>query len=165
MEGGTIFDEMTSDDLILSFFPCIYFTFQKYPDFVLRYGKMKNRTLAYQARYAIRQAEQRTRFHTMLYKLVAVADEKCLRLVIENPYSGATYLQQNFPPPTFIDYNRMERGDYFVKPTAYWFFGCEPIRAFVPKRQETKDNRHYEAVKKSRRMQHRTEHDKPRLRP
>ena len=116
----------TGDDLILAFFPCIYFTFQKYPDFVLRYGKMKNRTLAYQARYAINQAEQRTRFHILLYKLVVVADEKHLRPVIENPYNSATYLRNNFPPPTLIDRNRMKRGDWFVKPTAYWFFGCEP---------------------------------------
>ena len=124
--GPSIFDDITGDDLILAFFPCIYFTFQKYPDFVLRYGKMKNRTLAYQARYAINQAEQRTRFHILLYKLVVVVDEKHLRLVIENPYSSATYLRNNFPPPTLIDRNRMKRGDWFVKPTAYWFFGCEP---------------------------------------
>ena len=29
-------------------------------------------------------------------------------------------------PPTMIDNNRMLRGDYYVKPTAYWFFNCEP---------------------------------------
>ena len=33
---------------------------------------------------------------------------------------------QNFPKPTFIDKNRMLRGDYFVKPTAYWFVNCKP---------------------------------------
>lgn len=126
----SIFDKMTTDDLIVAFFPCIYFTFVKYPAFVLRYGKMKSRTLAYQARYAIDQAERRTRYHVLLYKLVAVADERRLRLVIENPYNSETYLRHNFPPPTLVDHNRMERGDWFVKPTAYWFFNCGPTCGF-----------------------------------
>lgn len=33
-------------------------------------------------------------------------------------------------PPTIVDKNRMERGDYFVKPTAYWFFGCTPTYGY-----------------------------------
>lgn len=37
---------------------------------------------------------------------------------------------QNFVPPTLVDKNRMERGDFFVKPTAYWFFNCEPTHGF-----------------------------------
>jgi hypothetical protein len=38
------------------------------------------------------------------------------------------YLKQgNFvKPPTFVDNDRTKRGDYFRKPTAYWYFGCEP---------------------------------------
>lgn len=26
--------------------------------------------------------------------------------------------------------NRMERGDYFKEPTAYWFWNCEPTNGF-----------------------------------
>ena len=38
-----------------------------------------------------------------------------------------TYLKANFViPPTMVDNNRMLRGDYYVKPTAYWFINCEP---------------------------------------
>jgi hypothetical protein len=50
-----------------------------------------------------------------------------LRLIIENPATKPHYLidTQNFPKPTFIDKNRMMRGDYFKKPTAYWYFNCE----------------------------------------
>jgi hypothetical protein len=29
-------------------------------------------------------------------------------------------------PPTIVDNNRMLRGDYYMKPTAYWFVSCEP---------------------------------------
>ena len=72
--------------------------------------------------------ERRTYFHNMLYKLVFIAYRLGIRLIIENPATQPNYIvgQQNFPKPTFIDKNRMLRGDYFVKPTAYWFFNCEP---------------------------------------
>ena len=33
---------------------------------------------------------------------------------------------QLYHPPAVIDTNRMLRGDYRVKPTAYWFVNCEP---------------------------------------
>lgn len=29
-------------------------------------------------------------------------------------------------PPQVVDQNRSLRGDKWVKPTAYWFFNCEP---------------------------------------
>lgn len=49
-------------------------------------------------------------------------------MIIENPWndSQATYLQNNFLQPTIIDKNRALRGDYYVKPTAYWFINREP---------------------------------------
>lgn len=76
----------------------------------------------------IEMEAERHRYFTLLMKLVAVVCAKGLRIVIENPWnnSGMTYLQNNFPNPSIIDKNRAARGDYFVKATAYWFFGCEP---------------------------------------
>jgi hypothetical protein len=54
-------------------------------------------------------------------------------LIIENPATEPSYLikTQNFPNPTIIDKNRMERGDWFKKPTAYWFFNCMPTHGFT----------------------------------
>ena len=47
--------------------------------------------------------------------------------MMENPWSENTYLKANFIlPPSLIDNNRMMRGDYRVKPTAYWFLNCAP---------------------------------------
>ena len=56
----------------------------------------------------------------------AVVSRLGLRCIIENPWNtnGQSFLQLNFIRPTIIDKNRMLRGDYFVKPTAYWFVGC-----------------------------------------
>lgn len=65
-------------------------------------------------------------------KMVTIAQEKGLRLVMENPWSGQTYLKTNFVKrPDIVDNNRTLRGDYFVKPTAYWFFNCEPTKGFT----------------------------------
>ena len=48
-------------------------------------------------------------------------------MVFENPWSEQTYLKANFlKVPDVVDMNRMERGDYYKKPTAYWFWNCEP---------------------------------------
>ena len=29
-------------------------------------------------------------------------------------------------PPSVVDMNRMKRGDYYMKPTAYWYINCNP---------------------------------------
>ena len=91
---------------------------------------------------AIDRLNKRTFFHTILYKLLYLAYDKGFALIIENPYSKLGYLTgiQNFPSPKIIDKNRMLRGDYFVKPTAYWFFNIEPQHGFTmqyDKKQKT----------------------------
>ena len=75
----------------------------------------------------------RTYLYTLLLKMIGICADKNLRLIIENPYSMQNFLKQgNFvKSPDFIDNNRMRRGDYFVKPTAYWFFNCEPTYGFT----------------------------------
>ena len=48
-------------------------------------------------------------------------------MIFENPWSEQTYLKSNFlKVPDIVDMNRMKRGDYFVKPTAYWFWNITP---------------------------------------
>lgn len=70
--------------------------------------------------------ENRAYFYSLLVKMCCVAKTKGLRMIIENPWSEQTYLKANFiMPPTLVDNNRMLRGDYYVKPTAYWFINCE----------------------------------------
>lgn len=127
-EKQSIFDTITQDDLIIAFFPCIYFETMQQLDFALLRNGTQNKPLLDRIKYALCRLEQRTRFHTLLYKLLGVCDKKECSLIIENPASPPNYLitGQNFPPPTIIDKNRMLRGDFFVKPTAYWFFGCSP---------------------------------------
>lgn len=82
---------------------------------------------------AIDRLNVRTRFHELLYKLSYLSERLNFKMVIENPATKPSYLMdtQNFLKPTFIDKNRMLRGDYFVKPTAYWFFNFKPTHGFT----------------------------------
>lgn len=48
-------------------------------------------------------------------------------MIMENPWGEANYTNYFwFNKPSIIDRNRRLRGDYFIKPTAYWFIGCTP---------------------------------------
>jgi hypothetical protein len=48
-------------------------------------------------------------------------------MIFENPYSLNHFLKFGFlKPPTIIDKDRTRRGDFFVKPTGFWFWNCEP---------------------------------------
>ena len=48
-------------------------------------------------------------------------------MIFENPWSEQTYLKANFiKVPDVVDMDRMKRGDYFKKPTAYWYWNCSP---------------------------------------
>lgn len=128
----SLFDSITSDDLIIAFFPCIYFETIQQLCFCLQKNDFKKKSKQFQINYAMARLDKRTEFHKLLYKLLYIAYEFDLRLIIENPATPPNYLisGQNFPAPTFIDHNRMNRGDYFKKPTAYWFINCTPTYGY-----------------------------------
>ena len=131
--GASVFDKITKDDLILAFFPCIYFETIQLTYYQLTSLNNRHKPKTEQIKDAIERLEKRTLFHTLLYKLLYITTKNGLRLIIENPATKPSYLigTQNFPNPTFIDKNRMERGDYFVKPTAYWFWNCKNTNGFT----------------------------------
>lgn len=131
--GNSIFDKINRDDLIIAFFPCIYFETMQQLYFALAKNNLRNKPKTFQIKHAINRLDKRTMFHKLLYKLVYISYEKDIRLIIENPATEPNYLisGQNFPTPTIIDKNRMERGDFFKKPTAYWFFGDKPTHGFT----------------------------------
>ena len=52
---------------------------------------------------------------------------KNLKLIMENPYSEEHFLRRYWCYlPKIIDKDRRDSGDYFAKPTQYWFLNCEP---------------------------------------
>jgi hypothetical protein len=114
-------------DLIIAFFPCIYFS--PVSQMLMSWGDINYRKMSYKERTdtILRRVEEREKFFGLATKMLCVAKERGIRLIMENPWSQQTYLKANFIlPPTMVDSNRMLRGDYYVKPTAYWFVNCEP---------------------------------------
>ena len=112
----------------MAFFPCIYFETMQQTYYSLEAINLRGLNNLQKVEYAMDRLDKRTHFHKLLYKLYALCFMKNLRLIIENPATVPNYLMsgQNFPQPTIIDKNRMTRGDYFKKPTAYWFVNCSP---------------------------------------
>lgn len=137
-ENASCFDSITPDDIIIAFFPCIHFCDAKTLFYKGEHISQKNWTVAKIMEKNIQLAKEREYFFEMLMKLVAVVSTNNSRLIIENPWntSGETYLQHNFIKPSVIDNNRMLRGDYFVKPTAYWFINCSPTHGFSMQRDK-----------------------------
>lgn len=132
-KGGTsVFDKITKDDLIIAFFPCIYFESLQLTYYSFESRNNKHKPMYERVKDAIDRLQKRTQFHIWLYELIYIAYKNNLRLIIENPATKPNYLigTQNLPKPTIIDNNRMERGDYFKKPTAYWFFNCKNENGF-----------------------------------
>lgn len=125
--GASCFDLMSYKDLIVAFFPCIYFSCMS--QMLISYTHRNYTNMGPKERFEqiLQRSANRELYFSLAVKLIAVAKIKGLRLIMENPWSEQTFLKQNFPfNPTIIDNNRLLRGDFFVKPTAYWFINCEP---------------------------------------
>ncbi|MBO7712653.1 MAG: hypothetical protein J6S85_03735 [Methanobrevibacter sp.] len=123
----SLFDRITPDDLIMAFYPCIYFCAGSQMCFYLSCPNYKNLSSKETIKQILERTEQRKRYYSTLIKFCAVCIERNIKMIFENPWSEQTYLKANFiKVPDLVDNNRMNRGDYFIKPTAYWYFNCEP---------------------------------------
>lgn len=133
MGGVSIFDSISYDDLIIAFFPCIYFTGSTNPCyFTLENTNYRNLNLDEKLDKILERAKNRHYFYELIIKMVGVCLKRNLRLVIENPFSTQHFLYNNFlKNPSVIDKDRTLRGDYFRKPTGYWFFNCEPTHGLT----------------------------------
>lgn len=112
----------------MAFFPCIYFTGSSNPLlFSLSCRNYHDMDIREVLDRIIERSKDRECFYGLLVKMIGVALKRGIPIILENPYSSQSFLCNNFlKNPDVIDNNRMVRGDYFVKPTGYWFFNCEP---------------------------------------
>ena len=123
----SIFDKITKDDLILAFFPCVYFSCMSQMAMSWGCTNYRKLTVKQASDEILKRVNNREYFFGLAVKMLTVAKERGIRLIMENPWSMQTYLKANFVmPPSLIDNNRTKRGDFFVKPTAYWYINCEP---------------------------------------
>ena len=136
-EGGyqgkpSIFDKITQDDLILAFFPCTRFEQQILLWFRGDSKQQKNDNELKKLEKDLVLHNELSRNYSMITKLAIVCLRKNIPLVFENPYSEQHYLQKYWClKPTIIDRNRRDNGDYYKKPTQYWFIGFQPKNNLV----------------------------------
>ena len=132
-QNRTVFDTIDPcQDLVVAFYPCIYFCAMSQMAFSLGYTNYKYLSDNEKIEKILERSKMRAEFYDRLIKFVAVCLEKGIRMILENPWSEQTYLKANFiKRPDVVDMNRMERGDYFKKPTAYWFWNCDHTNGFT----------------------------------
>ena len=113
--------------MIIAFFPCVRFTSQILLEFSGENSMMKNWSIEKKLKYDLKMQEELTHLYNLVTKLALVALRKNIRLIIENPYSSRHYLTTHWAlKPAIIDMDRTKRGDFYEKPTQYWFVNCCP---------------------------------------
>lgn len=128
----SIFDDMEQDDVIMAFFPCTYFEVQSQLWFAGNNYAQKRWTVKQKCEYDIKRHTELNEFYVLLNKLVCICTDRDLRVVIENPYVQPHYLSTYWCiKPSIIDRDRTENGDYYKKPTQYWFIGFAPKNNLV----------------------------------
>lgn len=132
----SLFDQIRGGqdgDLIIAFFPCIKFC--NIAEYNQRCAQEKWRKdgMDIHRIYELlkKQSDERYYFYQLCLKLHAVVEFKGLRMIMENPWHEINYTNYFwFKKVIFIDKDRTKRGDYFKKPTGYWFTNCEPTCGF-----------------------------------
>lgn len=137
IEGGyngepSIFDDMGKDDLVMAFFPCTRFECQIQMWFAGNCYSQQKWSTKKKLEHDLMLHDELHLFYCLLTKLVLICIDKGLRLVIENPYSQPHYLTYYWSlKPSLIDTDRRLDGDYYEKPTQYWFVNCEPKQNII----------------------------------
>lgn len=126
----------------MAFFPCIRFENQALLMFRGDQTQLKGLSDEQKLEYDLELHDDLHNLYNLITKLVIVCLRKGLKLIIENPYSSQHYLTRYWAlKPSIIDYNRRDRGDYFEKPTQYWFVNCEPKNNMILESVEEKEKK------------------------
>jgi len=130
--GASIFDKINKEDMILAFFPCIRFEVQIIMAFKGNQWQQKKHSEEQKLLYDLQLHEELSHNYQLITKLALICIRKGLKLIIENPYATQHYLIRYWAlEPKIIDTDRTDMGDYYKKPTAYWFINCNPSNNFV----------------------------------
>ena len=122
-----VFDNISPDDLVIAFFPCTYFSDQS--QLLSRgdsYGQ-KDWSEKQKLEYSMKQMQERSSFYTFLCSLCLIAIKRGFKLIIENPYGKVNFLKHFFPlKPEVVILDRRKMGDFYKKPTQFFFINCVP---------------------------------------
>lgn len=137
--GESIFDSFKSEDIIFAFFPCVRFEAQILLWFCGDNYGQRSWGDVQKLEYDLKLHDELNMMYKIITKLVIVCIKRNLRLIIENPYTEQHYLTRYWSiKPKVIDDDRRFRGDYYKKPTQYWFINCEPKSNLILESMETR---------------------------
>lgn len=123
----SIFDDISIEDTIIAFFPCVRFEDQIQMAFRGTAYQMRNWTNEQKLEYDLKLHRELAELYETITKLAIVCIRRKIGLIIENPYSSTHYLVKYWAiPSTFVDKDRTLRGDFYKKPTQFWFIGYKP---------------------------------------
>lgn len=128
----TVFDRIQDGDQIIAFFPCVRFENQIMLSFRGQAKQMKKWSDVQKMEYDMKLLDEVNEMYKLVNKLFIVCIRKNIKLIVENPYSEEHFLRRYWCLlPSVIDRDRRERGDYFKKPTQYWFLNRKPSNNFI----------------------------------
>lgn len=116
----------------MAFFPCVRFENQIMLFFRGQAAQMKKWTLIEKMQNCMKLQDELTEMYHLVNMLFIVCMRKKINLVVENPYSEEHYLRRYWClPATIIDKDRRDRGDYYKKPTQFWFVNFKPKQNLI----------------------------------
>lgn len=128
----SLFDEIGEDDIVMAFFPCIRFANQTMVMFRGQQAQMKKWTDVQKMENCMKLQDELTEMYKLVNMLFIICIRKNIKLIMENPFSEEHYLRRYWcMKPAIIDRDRQLRGDYFTKPTQYWFLNFKPKNNFI----------------------------------
>ena len=131
-EEPSIFDEIGQEDLCLAFFPCTRFECHIPLAFRGEANQQRNWSDTKKLNYSMRLHEELHALYILICKLFQISLRGGWRLIVENPYNPPHYLTMFFPiKPKLIIKDRYLEGDYYKKPTQFFFVNCEPSQNVV----------------------------------
>lgn len=116
----------------MAFFPCTRFEAIIPLKFRGEAIDQSNWALDKKLKYSMKLHDELHELYELLSMMVCICLERELRIVIENPYTQPHYLTTYWCiRPTLVDKDRSLNGDYYKKPTQYWFINCDPENNFI----------------------------------
>lgn len=120
LDNGFI-NNLKSDDKIIAFYPCTYFSDYNKLFISGKSNCYRNMNKEQIKNYIINRRITRHKYKNKLYQLIRQCNRKRIPLIIENPVSST--IKQYLGEPT-IKHTRNKYGDYFKKPTVYYCYNC-----------------------------------------
>ena len=91
----SLWDSITTDDLIVAFFPCIEFSCVAQMWFSLSQRDYEKWPYKKRVDYMLEKSRRRSYLFDLIYKFCGICLDKGIRMIFENPWSENTYLKTN----------------------------------------------------------------------